>query len=252
MRFAIVVAFVAVGIAIGAAFALGGGPRNAYVVSALVADRQQHAPHVDVRLVNAWGLAASPTGPWWTSNEASATSTLYTGRGRRQLLTVQVAGGPTGVVWHAGNGIPGCRRSSLRLGALHLRLRGRQAARVGSVSAEGVVDRGGGGRRRRRERRGLPWSRDRRLSPLCDRLPQRTCRRVRRALAARTRSRAPSSTGRFRSGTRRSAFRRSVITSSSPISGGRRSTAMTRRPEVTSTSSTGPASCLRASRAAGS
>ena len=104
MRFAIVVALVAVGIAIGAAFALGGGPRNAYVVSSLVADRKQHAPEVDARLVNAWGLAASPTGPWWTSNEASATSTLYTGRGRRQLLTVQVAGGPTGVVWHAGTG----------------------------------------------------------------------------------------------------------------------------------------------------
>ena len=104
MRFALVVAFVAVGIAIGAAFALGGGPRNAYVISSLVADRQQHAPHADARLVNAWGLAASPTGPWWTSNEASATSTLYSGQGHKQQLTVQVAGGPTGVVWHAGNG----------------------------------------------------------------------------------------------------------------------------------------------------
>ena len=38
---------------------------------------------VDARLVNAWGLAASPTGPWWTANEASATSTLYSGDGTK-------------------------------------------------------------------------------------------------------------------------------------------------------------------------
>ncbi len=104
MRLAIVAALVAGGIAIGAALALGGSPRNAYVVHALVADRQGRAAHVDSQLVNAWGLAASPTGPWWTSNEASATSTLYSGAGRRQLLTVRVPGGPTGVVWHEGKG----------------------------------------------------------------------------------------------------------------------------------------------------
>jgi uncharacterized protein (TIGR03118 family) len=56
--------------------------------------------------VNAWGLAASPTGPWWTSNEAQSTSTLYSGEGRKQLLTVKVEGGPTGVVFHGGKGFP--------------------------------------------------------------------------------------------------------------------------------------------------
>ena len=102
MRFAIVAALVAVGIAIGAALALGGGPRNAYDVQRLVSDRPGHASHADAQLVNAWGLAASPTGPWWTANEASSTSTLYSGAGRKQLLTVRVAGGPTGVAWYAG------------------------------------------------------------------------------------------------------------------------------------------------------
>ena len=68
----------------------------------LVSDRPGHASHSDPRLVNAWGLAASPTGPWWTANEASSTSTLYSGEGRKQLLTVRVAGGPTGVAWYAG------------------------------------------------------------------------------------------------------------------------------------------------------
>ncbi len=102
MRLAIVAALVAGGIAIGAALALGGAPRNVYDVHGLVSDRPGRAAHVDARLVNAWGLAASATGPWWTANEASATSTLYAATGRKQLLTVRVDGGPTGVAWYAG------------------------------------------------------------------------------------------------------------------------------------------------------
>jgi uncharacterized protein (TIGR03118 family) len=54
--------------------------------------------------VNAWGLAASPTGPWWTSNEARGSSTLYSGTGTKQHLTVHVDGGPTGVVYNGGSG----------------------------------------------------------------------------------------------------------------------------------------------------
>jgi len=58
----------------------------------------------DRQLVNAWGLAASPTGPWWVANEARASSTLYDGSGRKQALTVRVEGGPTGVVYYGGRG----------------------------------------------------------------------------------------------------------------------------------------------------
>jgi uncharacterized protein (TIGR03118 family) len=58
----------------------------------------------DRELVNAWGLAASPTGPWWVANEARASSTLYDGSGRKQALTVRVIGGPTGVVYNGGRG----------------------------------------------------------------------------------------------------------------------------------------------------
>lgn len=61
------------------------------------------APHHDPTLVNAWGLAASPTGPWWTGNEARGTSTLYSSNGRKQLLTVSVPGGPTGVAYYGGS-----------------------------------------------------------------------------------------------------------------------------------------------------
>src|SRR3954453_15375658 len=49
----------------------------------------------DPQLVNAWGLAASPTGPWWVANEARASSTLYDGKGRKQALNVRAIGGPT-------------------------------------------------------------------------------------------------------------------------------------------------------------
>lgn len=58
----------------------------------------------DPTLVNAWGLAASPTGPWWVASEARDASTLYAGNGRKQALTVHVDGGPTGVVYYGGKG----------------------------------------------------------------------------------------------------------------------------------------------------
>jgi uncharacterized protein (TIGR03118 family) len=77
---------------------------DAYVETALVSDHGGHAAHHDVQLVNAWGLAASPTGPWWTANEARGSSTLYSASGRKQLLTVHVDGGPTGVAYNGGDG----------------------------------------------------------------------------------------------------------------------------------------------------
>jgi uncharacterized protein (TIGR03118 family) len=105
VRVAVAAAFVlAAGVAVASTLALGGAPRNAYALHGLVSDEQRRASHVDPRLVNAWGLAASPTGPWWTSNEASATSTLYSAEGRKQLLTVSVEGGPTGIAYYGGKG----------------------------------------------------------------------------------------------------------------------------------------------------
>jgi uncharacterized protein (TIGR03118 family) len=77
---------------------------SGYLISPLVADTAARAPLADASLVNAWGLAASPTGPWWTANEARDSSTLYSGAGRKQLLTVEVPGGPTGVVYNGGRG----------------------------------------------------------------------------------------------------------------------------------------------------
>src|SRR3954451_2758973 len=97
-------AFASVGVA--ATLARGSGPPHPYAVHGLVADERPRAASADRSLVNAWGLAASPTGPWWTGHEASETSTLYSGTGRKQLLTVAVEGGPTGGAYYGGKALP--------------------------------------------------------------------------------------------------------------------------------------------------
>ncbi|MEP6812045.1 MAG: TIGR03118 family protein [Actinomycetota bacterium] len=96
-----------VGAAVAAAGALAdivSHETDTYRVTHLVSDRGLGARVHDARLVNAWGLAASPTGPWWTANEARAASTLYAADGRKQSLTVDVPGGPTGIAYNPGDG----------------------------------------------------------------------------------------------------------------------------------------------------
>ena len=104
MRVAVVAALVLAGLAVGVALTRAQAPADAFVVRRLVADEPGRADRIDRALVNAWGIAASPTGPWWTSNEARSSSTLYSGEGRKQLLNVTVEGGPTGVVFYGGKG----------------------------------------------------------------------------------------------------------------------------------------------------
>jgi uncharacterized protein (TIGR03118 family) len=77
--------------------------QESFAVSPLVADTSR-ASVQDASLVNAWGLAATPTGPWWVANEARNTSTLYAGDGRKQALTIVVPCGPTGVTAYTGQG----------------------------------------------------------------------------------------------------------------------------------------------------
>jgi uncharacterized protein (TIGR03118 family) len=81
-----------------AALALVPAQSGGFAVHRLVSDRS------DAQLVNAWGLAATPTGPWWVANEARGSSTLYAANGHKQALTVAVPGGPTGVVSNGGDG----------------------------------------------------------------------------------------------------------------------------------------------------
>jgi uncharacterized protein (TIGR03118 family) len=87
-------------IAWGASLAGAKAQADIYSVHPLVADAAGSAPAADASLVNGWGLSAGPTTPWWTSNNGSNTSTLYSGAGVKAALTVAVPGAPTGTVFN--------------------------------------------------------------------------------------------------------------------------------------------------------
>jgi uncharacterized protein (TIGR03118 family) len=76
------------------------GAANRYTVDPLVSDNGVAGTMVDHNLVNAWGLAAGPTTPWWVANNGTDTSTLYMETGARVPLVVSVGGGPTGLVFN--------------------------------------------------------------------------------------------------------------------------------------------------------
>ncbi|HEY6090403.1 MAG TPA: TIGR03118 family protein [Gemmatimonadales bacterium] len=84
-----------------------GGPAASrfYAQHNLVSDGAVSADLVDPDLVNAWGLVASATSPWWVSDNGTDKSTLYNGTtGAKVPLTVSVPGAPTGVVFNGGSG----------------------------------------------------------------------------------------------------------------------------------------------------
>jgi uncharacterized protein (TIGR03118 family) len=79
-----------------------------YKLTNLVSNQKGAATHIDPLLVNAWGLVAGPTSPFWVSDNGSGWSTLYTGTGVQESLKVLIptAGGdgpgsPTGIVFNA-------------------------------------------------------------------------------------------------------------------------------------------------------
>jgi len=75
-----------------------------YAQHNFVSDGAVSADHVDAALVNAWGLVASTTSPWWVADNGSDSSTLYNGNtGATIALRVGVAGAPTGVVFNGGS-----------------------------------------------------------------------------------------------------------------------------------------------------
>jgi uncharacterized protein (TIGR03118 family) len=62
----------------------------------------------DTNLVNPWGLVASPSGPWWVSDNGTGLSTLYDGTGSPKSLVVAIpqwdgtpGGNPTGNVFNS-------------------------------------------------------------------------------------------------------------------------------------------------------
>jgi uncharacterized protein (TIGR03118 family) len=84
-----------------------------YKLTNLVSNQVGKALHTDPLLVNGWGLAYGPGGPFWISDEGSGWSTLYTAAGVKEGLEVLVptAGGdgpgsPTGIVFNGSQDFP--------------------------------------------------------------------------------------------------------------------------------------------------
>ena len=88
---------------IAAIIAASAAPRDAFQVHLLDSSGGQAGTLADTDLVNAWGLAASPTGPWWVSSNAMNLGVVISGTGAAQGLTVEIPGAPTGVVFNGGN-----------------------------------------------------------------------------------------------------------------------------------------------------
>ncbi|MDE3009643.1 MAG: TIGR03118 family protein [Pseudomonadota bacterium] len=82
--------------------AVAEGPESRYLVTDLVANRpgvsSNSAVTIDPKLVNPWGLAFG-TGPVWTANNGSASSSLYDGHGR-YFTEFATPANPTGIVWN--------------------------------------------------------------------------------------------------------------------------------------------------------
>jgi uncharacterized protein (TIGR03118 family) len=88
--------------ALFAAVAHASAATDIYTVQPLVSDTPATpAASTDPSLVNAWGLSAGPTTPWWVSDNGTNVSTLYSGTGAKTALTVSVPGAPTGTVFNA-------------------------------------------------------------------------------------------------------------------------------------------------------
>jgi uncharacterized protein (TIGR03118 family) len=77
---------------------------NSYRIANLVSDQPGVAVHLDPNLVNAWGLVAGPSTPWWVADNGTNVSTLYDGHGNAIPLVVTVGGAPTGTVFNGGPG----------------------------------------------------------------------------------------------------------------------------------------------------
>jgi len=86
------------------------GPSQFYAQHNLVSDGFVPADHINLDVVNAWGLVSGPTTPWWIVDNGTGKSTLYSVATGTFPLTVTVpgAGGaqgnPTGIVFNGGSG----------------------------------------------------------------------------------------------------------------------------------------------------
>jgi uncharacterized protein (TIGR03118 family) len=92
------------------ALAIGSSPtasgQSFYAQHNLLSDLPGVAVNQDSHTVNAWGLASSPTSPWWIANNGDDSSSLYNaGNNTIPSLVVSIPGGaPTGLVFNSSGG----------------------------------------------------------------------------------------------------------------------------------------------------
>ena len=94
--------------ALGLALSSSRVTMTAFEVSPLLSDGAVPAPNLNRHLVNPWGLASSPTGPFWIASEGTGTSQIVRADGSAFLPDVLVpgdrSGHPTGLVFNGDGG----------------------------------------------------------------------------------------------------------------------------------------------------
>ena len=105
-------------VALFAAFATASSaaPPNAYVVHNLASNVPGLADNTNPDVVNAWGLDANATSPWWIADNGTDLATVHTPTGAALAIRPTVAGGPTGLVANTTNAsfpVNGARASFL-------------------------------------------------------------------------------------------------------------------------------------------
>src|SRR5947209_1186273 len=85
-------------------------PSAGFLSVNLVSDAPGEARGTNANLVSPWGVAFSPTGPFWLADNGGGASNILDGRGRPVPLVVAVPSAtgfdaaPTGVVFNGGAG----------------------------------------------------------------------------------------------------------------------------------------------------
>ena len=96
-----------------AALLVASAAQAQYQLTNLDSNQAKTAKFMDPLQVNGWGIARSPGGAWWVSDQGSGWSTLYNGAGAKQGLIVSVPsfngagpGQPTGIVFNGTGEFP--------------------------------------------------------------------------------------------------------------------------------------------------
>jgi uncharacterized protein (TIGR03118 family) len=124
-------------------------PRNAYEVHNLASNVAGLADNTNADVVNAWGLDASATSPWWIADNGTDLASVLMPTGAALAVRPTVGGGPTGLVANttaAGFPVGGARSSFLfssEDGMIRAWRGGMtEAATVADRSAEGAIYKG--------------------------------------------------------------------------------------------------------------